>query len=129
MKRVLFSVLLICAFAVGSNAAVGDAPLSTAAVQASVAKPVDFALITAPVEDPSDGGMTCHYVTKKSRKTKSCRNCPRKGDVFDSGIPCTPDTDAACKRKFRGSIPCPKKDEKGHCSRVKGINPVCMNSE
>ena len=130
MKRVLLAILLVCAFTVGSSAAVVDnAPLPTQAVEASTAEAIDAALVSPPVEDPADGGMTCHYVAKRNSRTKSCRTCPRKGVVFDSGIPCTPDTDAACPRRFTGSIPCPKKDEKGHCSRVKGKNPVCKNSE
>ena len=98
MKRVLLSILLVCAFAVGSNAAVvDDAPLPTVAVQTSAAKAIDFALVTPPVGDPASGEMTCHYKAKKNSRSKGCNVCPRKGDRFDSGIQCTPDS---CPRSY-----------------------------
>ena len=130
MKRASLSILLVCAFTVGSSAAVvDDAPLSTLAVQASAAEAIDISLVSPPVGDPANGETTCHYVAKRSKRAKSCRSCPKRGDVFDSGIPCG-DPAPACRRRIKNArIPCPDKKQRGFCYKVKGKKPQCRPSE
>ncbi|RJP32533.1 MAG: hypothetical protein C4547_13705 [Phycisphaerales bacterium] len=66
-----------------------------------------------------EGGDTCSFVVKKTAKgKKGCNACPRKDDLFDTGIEC--DENNPCPKKFTGKkVDCPDGGA-GFCKKILG---------